>query len=350
MSKLNLILCIIVLPIAFVSIQAQSGIRHGTATVSGLVTLKGEPARGVAVWKYVRWDGQFEFRGLPDGEYIVVATRGYGDTTLASTPRGISIRGGDVTGVELKLSPLGSISGRVVTESLPGGCDGAEKISPNSLHITAIRDDLPKDDPAFSNLRGPAFPHPNEKSAFTVSHAYPGHYRIVTRFPNENNYVKAITLPTTVPTPGRAPAAVGNVSSDGISLKQGEKLEGVVVTVGEGAASVRGKVVAKNKDARMPERLLAHLIPAEPGAADDVLRYAETPVYDDGAFVFKNVAPGKYWLMARVTPTEEPSGKPPTPIALDVNERVKLRREAAAAKNEVELSACARVKDHVLRW
>jgi hypothetical protein len=304
------------------------------------------------MWKYVNWSGQFEFRGLPDGEYVVAVTKGGYDTSVASTPRRISLRGGDVTGVELELLPLGSISGRAVIETLPGGCDGADKITPDRLSITAIRDDLPKDDPAFSNLRGPVIPRSylGEKTDFTAGHLYPGHYRIVARFPDENGYVKAITLSATVPAPGGAPAAVGNVSRDGVSLKQGEKLDGVIVTVGEGAASVRGKAIAKNTGARRPERLLAHLVPAEPNATDDVLRYAETPVYDDGAFVFKNVAPGKYWLMARAAPNEDSNGKPSGPLAWDANERAKLRREAAAAKNEIELKPCQRIKEHVLRW
>jgi hypothetical protein len=38
------------------------------------------------------------------------------------------------------------------------------------------------------------------------------------------------------------------------------------------------------------------------------------------------------------------------PIAWDAVERAKLRREAAAAKNEIELKVCDRVKEHVLRW
>ncbi|MBO0857559.1 MAG: hypothetical protein J2P21_03720, partial [Chloracidobacterium sp.] len=53
MQKLNLALSILVLPLAFHSVravQAKAGEnKAGTATVSGRVTLKGEPARGVMV-------------------------------------------------------------------------------------------------------------------------------------------------------------------------------------------------------------------------------------------------------------------------------------------------------------
>jgi hypothetical protein len=46
----------------------------------------------------------------------------------------------------------------------------------------------------------------------------------------------------------------------------------------------------------------------------------------------------------------EPTDRPPQPVAWDAAERAKLRRDAEAAKNEVELLPCQRVKDHVLRF
>ena len=50
MRKLGIALSILILPFAFHSIQAQTAeVKTGTATVSGRVTLKSEPARGVVV-------------------------------------------------------------------------------------------------------------------------------------------------------------------------------------------------------------------------------------------------------------------------------------------------------------
>lgn len=50
MSKLGFALSILVLPFALLSIQAQPAeTKTVAATISGLVTLKGEPARGVTV-------------------------------------------------------------------------------------------------------------------------------------------------------------------------------------------------------------------------------------------------------------------------------------------------------------
>jgi hypothetical protein len=100
----------------------------------------------------------------------------------------------------------------------------------------------------------------------------------------------------------------------------------------------------------LPSRLRVHLIPAEVSAADDVLRYAETMVHAGGGFEFKHVAPGKYLLHIRRAAETEVNNDQARPLAWNAVERAKLRREAAAAKNEIELKACERVIDHLLRW
>jgi len=61
-----------------------------------------------------------------------------------------------------------------------------------------------------------------------------------------------------------------------------------------------------------------------------------------------NLAPGKYWLIARAAPDDETADSPVAPIARNANERAKLRREVMAAKNEIELQLCGRLKDYVL--
>ena len=92
------------------------------------------------------------------------------------------------------------------------------------------------------------------------------------------------------------------------------------------------------------------MLPAEPEAKDDVLRFAETLTDDNGAFNFANLAPGKYLLVARTIPDNEPSDKPAKPVAWDALERGKLRKEAEASNSLVELKTCQRVADFSLRW
>ncbi len=131
-------------------------------------------------------------------------------------------------------------------------------------------------------------------------------------------------------------------------LKPGDKRSGVTVIIADGAASLRGKLEVK-PGGKFPSRLRVHLVPAETTAAEDVLRYREL-LTTDALFAFTNLAPGKYWLLAKAVAESESSDRSPSPVAWDAAERAKLRKEAEAAKNEIELKSCQRVKDHALRW
>jgi hypothetical protein len=186
---------------------------------------------------------------------------------------------------------------------------------------------------------------PDEKGEFTLSGLAAGRFRIKADLPDDGWYTRAITQPAS----GAAKKSV-DASRNGIAVKAGEKLSGVEVVLAEGAASLNGRVVPANEGSKLPSRLRVHLIPAEVSAADNVLRYAEAPVRGDGSFEFKHVAPGKYLLHARQATEKEANDVQARPLAWDVVERAKLRREAEAAKNEIELKPCQRVKDHILRW
>jgi hypothetical protein len=121
------------------------------------------------------------------------------------------------------------------------------------------------------------------------------------------------------------------------------------VTVADGAAALRGKVAPAKEGSRLPARLRVHLVPAEAGAANDTLRYAEAFARSDGSFSLNNIAPGKYCLVARVSPDDEPSDGPPAPAAWDAVERAKLRKEAEAMKVEIELKPCQRITDQIVK-
>jgi len=145
-------------------------------------------------------------------------------------------------------------------------------------------------------------------------------------------------------------AAASNAARNGITLKAGEKISGITVSIADGAALVSGKVIPATEGLRLPAGLRIHLVPAEATAANDVLRYAEVFARANGSFLLSNLAPGKYWLIVRAAPDDEMSDSPPAPIAWDANERAKLHHEAMAAKNEIELRPCGRIKDYVLRF
>jgi hypothetical protein len=295
----------------------------------------------------------FAFYGLPDGEYIITARSSGADQGLAAAPARITLSGADVAGIEMKLDPLGSVSGRVVIDGLPNSCDPKRKISLDRFLITLMRDDLQADAAAFLQYPRVFSQRVDENGKFTFNSVEPGHYRIVPRSPDEYLYVKAITAYAA--TPARRGAArganpAGGVSQNGFTLRQGEKMTIGAVTFAEGAASLRGKVTPENEGARLPSRLRLHLIPADPKAAEDVLRYSETIARSEGAFAFNNIAPGKYRLLTRVVPDDEPIDRPPFPAAWDANERANLRKEAVAMNIEVELKPCQRLTDQVVKY
>jgi len=295
----------------------------------------------------------FAFYGMPDGEYVITARSSGDDQGLAAAPARITLSGVDVAGIELKLDPLGTVSGRVVIDGLPNSCDPKRKISLERFLITLMRDDLQADAANFLQYPRSFSQRVDENGKFAFNNVEPGHYRIVARTSDEHLYVKAITAYAATPARGSAARRAypaGSVSQNGFTFRQGEKMTIGAVTFAEGAASLRGKVTPENEGARLPSRLRLHLIPADPKSAEDVLRYSETIVRSEGAFAFNNIAPGKYRLLARVVPDDEPIDRPPFPAAWDANERANLRKEVAAMNVEVELKPCQRLMDQVVKY
>jgi len=298
----------------------------------------------------------FAMFGAPDGEYEVVAFKvSRTQTDLGnSAPRRVVVKGADVSGIELRLAPPASVSGRVKVEAGAAGkspCEvGAQaRATVEEVLLSAAPEDESQTSllaiaPYFRYLSGAMGGAPDEKGEFILRGLAAGRFRIKADLPDDGWYVRAITQPT--PGAGKKPS---DASRDGIAVKAGEKLLGVEVVVAEGAASLNGRVVPVKDASRLPARLRVHLIPAEVSVADDVLRYAETAVGADGGFGFKHIAPGKYLLHTRQTSEKEANNDRFRPVAWDMVERARLRREAEASKNEVELRVCERLKDYVLR-
>lgn len=297
-------------------------------------------------------DRGFALFGVPDGEYDLVAQMGVGtDKSAASAPRRVTVKGTDVTGLELALAPLGTIGGRVVLEALPesertGDCKNKRGGSPDETVITARRDDKAgaKEQLTPGNL-APTDGTPDGKGEFRIPSLIAGRYRIETRLPTEDWFVRSITVP--------GPAASkqqSDVMKVGLPLSSGQRATDLTVTVAEGAAGLRGKVVPASEGTSLPARLRIHVVPAEADSADSVLRYAEVAVDNGGAFSVSNLAPGRYFMLARAVSDEEFMERDFRPVAWDAASRTKLRREAEAANITVELLRCQRVTDYSLEY
>lgn len=287
----------------------------------------------------------YSLDGLPNGEYEVLATQlGLGsETQAASAPRQVRINGADLSGIDLALSPLAAISGKLSLEKPPAESVAAKCTPARAAQLDEVVMTARKDQPADKNsldlsALGISQPGvPNARGEFALRGLTAGRYRLAAQLPEEGWYLKVLQAPALEP------------ARDGLLLKAGERLAGLNVVVGVGAASVQGtlKLAA---GANAPNRFRVHLVPAELTAKDDLLRYAETVADGGGGFKLEHLAPGKYWLVARVVPATEAPEKPPRPVAWDVTERAKLRREAEMAKQEVELGACQRKSEVVLQW
>lgn len=305
----------------------------------------------------------FSFDGIPDGEYDLVASSfAQNDSGMSSPPVHVSVRGADVTGLRLTLVPLGSLAGRVGFEPLKAAdaakpeCQKQRAFVPQETLVFARRDGGV--DPAqprnYFQSNGNEAP-PDAKGDFTLRNVRDGRYRLDARLLDENLFLRAATLPPVAATAATAPArpatpvATATDAARGFQLKPGERIAGALVQISAGAAALRGRVAAGEGE-QLPDNLRVYLVPAERERAEDVLRYSEADVQPDGAFTFKNLAPGHYLLVARIAPTEPDPRQPARPLALDANARNALRRDAEAAKNPVELQPCQRAADFTLRF
>jgi hypothetical protein len=308
----------------------------------------------------------FSFEGLADGDYDLAAHNiSSGEDNVATPSRRIQIRGADVTGIKLTLAPLGSIAGRLAFELAPpasdkNACTQARTPRPLETVIVARRDDA-----------GGATSHPflftgtpettaDAKGEFTVRALEAGRYRPGVRLPDEDFYVRSMELPLSPskPAPKAATAATTapavtahDPARQAFTLRTGERLSGLIINVAHGAASLRGRVTAATEGAPLPDSALrVHLIPADRAQADNVLRYAEAAVLSGGAFSFKNLAPGRYFLIARPSDKEVAADTAPRPLAWDASGRAALRREAEAANVSLDLAPCQRAADFLLRY
>jgi hypothetical protein len=299
----------------------------------------------------------FSFNGVADGEYELTAQQGLGEGDNAfSPPRRVSVKGSDVTGIELTLAPLGSIEGNVFLEAAPKEpC--ADKRGGTFIEtlISARRDEKPRSQEAaripFFNGGGV----PTEQGKFTIRNLQAGSFRLNVRLPSEAWYVRSIALPvatTAKPSGGQSKAAEIKSAPlpSTITLKTGEHIANVTINTAQDAAGLRGRVAPATEGAALPANLKVYLVPQERERAEDVLRYTEAAIERDGTFTLANLAPGRYFIIASPAPDADPLERPPRPLAWETAARAKLRREAEAANAPLELKPCQRIVDYTLSY
>lgn len=310
-------------------------------------------AGGVGIGGGGSSDRSFSIEGVADGDYDIQSQGGGREGLSAvSAPQRISVKGADVTGVRLTLAPLGSVSGSVrvepASEAERAGepCKAVRSTGLPQETLITVSPERPSSAAATprpaSRLLMPRDTAPEETGEFSLRSLDATRYRLSFRLFDESLYVRAVQLPGAAP---NAPAA----ARDTFELKSGQQLSGVAVRLAEGAAGFGGRVsMAEGASPQTPPPTRVHLVPQERERAEETLRYYEATLAPDGAFSFRNLAPGRYLLLARAE-AEAPDA-PHRPAAFDADTRARLRREAEAAGVTIELQPCQRTSDYALKF
>lgn len=298
----------------------------------------------------------FAFYGVADGDYDLLAQSSLGAGELVgSEPRRITVKGVDITGIELVVKALASISGHVALETSTAiECKNKRQPSFTETILVARRSEknTPKDQLAFPNYYAQGAP--DKAGDFVLRNLAPGQFNLGAQFFAKYWYLRSMTREASGATPAAGRAGVlqqtarqMDAARNGVNLKFGERVSGLTVTLAEGAASLRGTVKLGEGES-VPAKLYSYLVPSEKENAEDVLRFFSAPVNSDGAFAFSNLPPGRYWVLARVAADNgsQSSSRLRTPD--DAETRAQIRRAAEAGKTVVEFKPCQNVSNYEL--
>lgn len=302
----------------------------------------------------------FEMTGIADGEYQLIATEfpimpmttTTPDVSLSEAKR-ITVKGADVTGIELITRPTASISGRIALEpSKAPECQGKRKplFAETLIDLQRPEKDQDTTSPFLRMFTGATAL--DSKGTFIFRNLTAGRYRFDPRFYARFWYLQSITIGT----PAAATAATARTTAPRIdpaaswtTVKAGEKISDLTITLAEGAASIRGKVPVA-EGASIPAGTAVYLVPAEADKAADVLRYFITDVASDGTFTLNNLPPGRYWSVLQNPVQAEIATVQKLRLPESAEARTKLRRAAEAQKSAVELKPCQTLTDYQLSF
>jgi hypothetical protein len=289
----------------------------------------------------------FSVYGVSDGDYEVSATQNSNTgEQMASPPTRIKVQGADVTGLRLAVAPLASLEGKVTFESDPKPSCGKHRAT--VLVETMIsgrryephspsKEPLPSDVPVTArNASRSAIV--DGRGIFSLKNIPPGTYQIEPNAPASGWYVRSVALE-------RNPAA--NIPRDGVSLKRGDHVTGLTVAFTEGAGQLLGRVSAGEGQA-LPVKLRVYLVPEDRVSAGNLYRFYETTAERDGSFTVDNLAPGKYFIVARRA--EENESGFTRLMRLDETLRATILKEAEALKKVVAFKPCEQVADFDLSY
>jgi Carboxypeptidase regulatory-like domain len=322
--------------------SAISGIVRATRTsdMGYWVTLTSLKERGP------RWsigfrdpNGEFAFEGIPDGDYHLEALAYWNERERGlSESMVLNVRGGDIGGIELTAVALASINGTIVQKELKEPvAECTDKRQPQfwETSVTAWHrvTQNGKKKPQFVWRGRPSDPA-NAQGSVAFRDLAAGEYYFGVRLPGQPWYLQSIAF---VPvTPGGKPT---DAAGSWTTVKPGDQLAGLTITIAQGAALVRGEITLAEGQT-LPDKLTVYLVPAEAAQAENALRYFAAPVSTTGSFYLAYVAPGRYWMLAQ--PASDDTREEVSKIRLPDGAvtRSSLRHTAEQKKTEIELKPC----------
>jgi hypothetical protein len=337
LSKFSFALSLLVLHFAFHSIQAQPGeTKTGTATISGRVTLKGEPARGVVVilWKSenFRWpanapraradeNGRFSFTSVAAGNYSISAVApGYVPPEKTDFGgRKLSVADGEnVENTDLEIKRGGVISGRIIDSQ--GHPVIEEPVTLKELGENSFLQFAPNFDMFRTDDRG----------VYRIYGLPAGRYLVsVGHEPSGQSIAKSRTFYPRVFYPDASSESAAKV----IEVSEGSEANNIDITLSDPkeARDVSGRVV----DADTGKPVGGVRIEVRRVSSDGGHGLESGP---DGSFRVSGLLPGKYALL---TQSRWNSGFVGGPVIFDVSEgdasgiELKVRRSTASISGMV---------------
>ena len=316
--------------------SVSGNVKAATTPDSRWVTIKLERVVNsepdVRVSTYIRDAQGFEFTGVADGNYLVWADYGsQSGEVLRSEAKRITVNGADITGIELTVKPLASVAGVVTLESSTiEECKGKARPLIEETLVSIQRNRSSK-----SLLQS----SPDGVGAFQLRNLEAGQYNFDILFFPRYWYLRSLTMP------GTKDSTI-DLARNWLILKAGDRVSGVKATLAEGASSISGRVELSEE--QRSAQIVVYVVPSKSDKADEVLRHFAAPVAEDGSFSMDRVPPGRYWTLAKIVTSEKEASTAALRLPAMAEFRVRLRRAAEDAKNEIELKPCQSERNHTL--